>query len=142
MSARLFASVILVMKRQEKRCYSVDLLIPLLRSIVQTEVASLRDTKIKHKGDQKKVHFCSTNNSSMINPVDTEEGSEQVVEYFISCMFNALKEMEILPLDVKNTTLSVFVKTLEQISMTSSSPILKQCSAVSVKIVCVFFCIY
>jgi hypothetical protein len=132
MSARIFASVTLVLKQRDRVSERIDTLLPLFRAFVNAELASLMDTKVKHNSTKKKVHFCSTNNSSMITPVDTEEGSEKVIENCIASLHKVLQEADNLPSIVRIKNLNILITILKEIASASSHPILLECAKVSV----------
>ena len=116
MSARLFACVLLKQERRDGQ-FDSNSIYPLLQAFVNAEMSSLKDTKIAHNFLKKKLHFCSTNNSSMISPVDTEEHSESVIEKCIESYHNILKESQNFSHESESTkSLRAFVTTLQEMN--------------------------
>ncbi len=131
MSARLFACIILIQEQKDKN-FDTESLLPLLRAFVDAEISSLKDTQIKHNISTKKLHFCSTDNSSMITPVDTEEQSEIVIEACIDSFHNILKQCQIFSQKRQLESLRAFIATLQQINATSHNSVcLIECAKVS-----------
>ena len=121
---------------------SLDTLLPLFRLLVRAELASLTDTQVKHNYHKKKVNFCSIDNSSMITPVDTEKGSEDVIENCISSLHEVLHEAGNLQGKVREGSLNNFISILLSITATSSNPLLEECSKVGTILASIFESLY
>ncbi len=84
------------MKRQQRHEDNLQFFIPLLQSLVQTEIASLNNLNSERSRRQKKVQFCSFNYSCTITPIDTIIGSNEILEVCIEKLIKVLDEINTL----------------------------------------------
>lgn len=132
MSARIFACMLILVRQREQSVKSVEASIPLLRSFVHAELASLMDKRVNENNTaRKKVNFYGVNNSSLITPVDTEKGSELFIENYISSLCKVLREIDKLPQEIKSKNLHIINAILQEFTISSSNPLLLVCSEVS-----------
>jgi hypothetical protein len=100
-------------------------------------MTSLQDTDhtIRNEiGKKKKVCFCSFDNSSIITPVDTEHGSESIIENCISSLHKVLQEIDVVKQKNINEHISVIMVTLAQLSSNAKNALLIECVKVSTMI--------
>lgn len=84
MAARLFSCAILRLKSDGFEFNQVEPLLSLLRAYVDVELASLEELNGTTKSRRiKKLHFCSFDLSTTINPIDTVVKSNQIIEKII-----------------------------------------------------------
>ncbi len=132
MSARIFSCATILFEKQITHSItdSSEIPLPLLEAFVKAELASLMDTKAEYVRPTKKVHFCSTNNCSIFTPVDTEEGSEKIIEHCISSTYKVLTEINHLRKQGKDGNICALISVLQDII--SSNHLLVECSKVRV----------
>lgn len=94
MTARLFSCAILRLKCRGYDMMELRPLISLLRAYVDAELASLQDLDIRNDMRKKKLHFCSFDLSSTINPIDTILESNNIIETCIAKLHNILKHVD------------------------------------------------
>mmetsp|Transcript_15809 Transcript_15809/g.22495 ORF Transcript_15809/g.22495 Transcript_15809/m.22495 type:complete len:715 (+) Transcript_15809:46-2190(+) len=106
-SARLFACLYIIIEKlpsKVSRKHYVDkisFILPLLKSLVQAEVSSLKGLELKRDGSQvRKQFFCSFDFSSTMTAVDSVYGSNLHVERCIKALQEVLEEMDALRQDV------------------------------------------
>jgi len=115
-------------------------IIPLLRSFVSAEAASLKDldntNEVHEKIANKKLHFCSFDFSCTITPVDTAMESIDIVETCISKLHGIIQEAEKLSAkgfcDNNVRTIEAFVNALTRIENEDKALSYTQCSKVSI----------
>ena len=111
-------------------------IIPLLRSFVSAEAASLKDLDSTQEVRRKKLHFCSFDFSSTITPFDTAVESIDIIETCISKLHGIIQEAEKLSAkgDCDNNvrTIEAFVNALTRIENEDKVPSYTQCSKVSI----------
>ncbi len=98
-------------------------------------MTSLQDTdptKRNEVGKKKKVCFCSFDNSSIITPVDTEKGSESIIENCIYSLHKVLQEIDDLKQKNINEYIKVVMVTLLQLSSDNRKALLTECVKVGV----------
>lgn len=138
LSARIFACVALLLRSNSDHPASlIESTLPLLRTFVNAEMTSLQDTEhtIKNEiGKKKKVFFCSFDNSSIITPVDTEQGSESIIENCIYSLHKVLQEVDVIKQKNINEYISVVIVTLMQLRSNARNSLLTECVKVSVMI--------
>ena len=131
MSARIFACIFLLVRQRNQSVKSIEASIPLLRAFVHAELASLEDTNMKDNNTaRKKVNFCSIDNSSLITPVDTDKGSEFIIENSISSLTKILCEIDHLSQGTESKNLHIIISILQEFIFSSSNPLLLVCSKV------------
>ena len=134
---RLFTCVILLLQHKGHTTEQVSPIIPLLRSFVSAEVASLKDLDTTKKIRRKKLNFCSFDFSSTINPTDTAVESNVIIESCISKLHGIIQEIDKLSAKTDCVqTIGAFVNALICIENESQTLSYAQCSKVSV---CNFF---
>ena len=110
-------------------------IIPLLRSFVSAEAASLKDLDNTKEVRRKKLHFCSFDFSSTITPFDTAVESIDIIETCISKLHGIIQEAEKLSAkgDCDNNvrTIEAFVNALTRIESEDKASSYTQCSKVS-----------
>lgn len=94
MTARLFSCAILRLKSRGYEFHQIRPLISLLQAYIDAELASLQDLDTQNEVHKKKLHFCSFDLSSTINPIDTIERSNEVIEECIAKLFAVTERVE------------------------------------------------
>ena len=134
-TARLFSCAILKLTRS--RGFNIQQnqpLISLLRAYVGAELASLQDLDYKNNVRKKKLHFCSFDGSSTINPIDTMVGSNEVIEGCIEKLHNVVQVVDSFVVNKDRESIAAscraFLSVLEDLRKDAAEIAFHRCSEV------------